>query len=103
VESSIAETCKKECHWSYEELATQVDLDKKLVIGHVKHGKGMQPETLKNMPGPSRTSGGVVFLLNAPNSEAVRPIYHLSAPVLIRTLSYESSFSAREYANQRPT
>lgn len=38
---------KKECHWSYEELATQVDLDKKLVIGHVKHGKGMHPETLK--------------------------------------------------------
>jgi hypothetical protein len=38
---------KKECHWSYEELAKQVDLDKKLVIGHVKHGKGMHPETLK--------------------------------------------------------
>jgi hypothetical protein len=38
---------KKECHWSYEELAKQVDLAKKLVIGHVKHGKGMHPETLK--------------------------------------------------------
>lgn len=48
--ASIAENLqrlKKECHWSYEELATQVDLDKKLVIGHVKHGKGTQPETLK--------------------------------------------------------
>jgi hypothetical protein len=38
---------RHECGWSYEELAKQVDLDKKLVIGHLKHGKGLHPETLK--------------------------------------------------------
>lgn len=37
---------RKDCGWSYEDLALQVDLDKKLVIGHLKHGKGLQPETL---------------------------------------------------------
>jgi hypothetical protein len=48
--SSVRENLQKlrrECGWSYEELAKQVDLDKKLVIGHLKHGKGLHPETLK--------------------------------------------------------
>jgi ribosome-binding protein aMBF1 (putative translation factor) len=50
LESTLRENLqrlRKKCGWSYEELAEQVHLDKKVVIGHLKHGKGMQPETLK--------------------------------------------------------
>ena len=38
---------RKECGWSFEDLAEATDLDKKLVHGHVSGGKGAHPKTLE--------------------------------------------------------
>ena len=38
---------RKECGWSFDDLAEVTDLDKKLVLGHVSGGKGAHPKTLQ--------------------------------------------------------
>jgi len=38
---------RKECGWSFDQLAAKTGLDKKLILGHVKHGKGFIPRTLR--------------------------------------------------------
>lgn len=38
---------RAECGWSYNKLAEEANLDKKQIIGHVKHGKGGHPQTIK--------------------------------------------------------
>ena len=38
---------RKECGWSYDDLAKATDLDKKLILGHVNDGKGAYPKTLE--------------------------------------------------------
>jgi hypothetical protein len=37
---------RKECGWSFDDLAKVTDLDKKLILGHVNDGKGAHPKTL---------------------------------------------------------
>jgi hypothetical protein len=37
---------RKECGWSFDDLAKATDLDKKLILGHVNDGKGAHPKTL---------------------------------------------------------
>jgi hypothetical protein len=41
------EKLRKECGWSLDDLAQATELDKKLILGHVKHGKGTHPKTLE--------------------------------------------------------
>jgi hypothetical protein len=38
---------RKECGWSFDQLAAVTELDKKLILGHVNHGKRAHPSTLK--------------------------------------------------------
>jgi hypothetical protein len=38
---------RKECGWSFDELAEKTGLDKKLILGHVNDGKGARPNTVK--------------------------------------------------------
>jgi len=38
---------RNECGWTFEVLAEKVDLDRRVVIGHVNEGKGARPGTLK--------------------------------------------------------
>jgi hypothetical protein len=38
---------RRECGWSFNELAERTGLDKKLILGHVKEGKGAHPNTLR--------------------------------------------------------
>ncbi len=38
---------RKECGWSFNELARRSGLEKKLILGHVNGGKGVHPNTLK--------------------------------------------------------
>jgi DNA-binding XRE family transcriptional regulator len=38
---------RKECGWSFDELAKKTGLDKKLTLGHVNEGKGAHPITVK--------------------------------------------------------
>ncbi len=38
---------RKECGWSFDDLAKTSGLGKKLILGHVKQGKGLHPRTLK--------------------------------------------------------
>ena len=38
---------RKECGWSFNELAEQTGLEKKLILGHINRGKGIRPKTLK--------------------------------------------------------
>jgi hypothetical protein len=38
---------RKECGWSFDELANQTKIEKKLTLGHVNDGKGAHPRTLK--------------------------------------------------------
>jgi hypothetical protein len=38
---------RKECGWSFDRLAEATGLDKKLILGHVKDGRGAYPRTLK--------------------------------------------------------
>jgi hypothetical protein len=40
-------TLRKECGWSFDDLAKASDLDKKLILGHVNDGKGTHPKTLE--------------------------------------------------------
>jgi len=37
---------RKECGWSFDDLAEATELDKKLILGHVNRGKGAHPKTL---------------------------------------------------------
>jgi hypothetical protein len=41
------EKLRLECGWSYDEMALQTHFDKKLIIGHISHGRGAHPKTLK--------------------------------------------------------
>jgi hypothetical protein len=38
---------RKECGWSFDELADKTGLEKKLILGHVNEGKGAHPSTMK--------------------------------------------------------
>lgn len=38
---------RKECGWSFDELAKAAEIDKKLILGHVNHGRGAHPSTLQ--------------------------------------------------------
>ena len=38
---------RKECGWSFDDLAKATDLGKKLILGHVNEGKGAHPKTLE--------------------------------------------------------
>jgi hypothetical protein len=38
---------RKECGWSFNKLAERTGLEKKLILGHVNHGKGIWPATLR--------------------------------------------------------
>lgn len=38
---------RKECGWSFDELAGKTGMDKKLILGHVNDGKGARPNTVK--------------------------------------------------------
>jgi ribosome-binding protein aMBF1 (putative translation factor) len=38
---------RKECGWSFDELAGKTGMDKKLILGHVNEGKGARPNTVK--------------------------------------------------------
>jgi hypothetical protein len=38
---------RKECGWTYDDLENRTGIDKTLIIGHVNHGKGAHPSTLK--------------------------------------------------------
>lgn len=38
---------RKECGWSFEDLADKTDLDRRLVLGHVNEAKGAHPRTLR--------------------------------------------------------
>jgi hypothetical protein len=38
---------RKECGWSFDDLADKTDLDRRLVLGHVNEGKGALPRTLR--------------------------------------------------------
>jgi hypothetical protein len=38
---------RKECGWSFDQLAEATGLDKKLILGHVNDGRGAYPRTLK--------------------------------------------------------
>jgi hypothetical protein len=38
---------RRECGWSFNELAKRTGLDKKLILGHVNDGNGTHPSTLK--------------------------------------------------------
>lgn len=38
---------RKECGWSFNKLAERTGLEKKLILGHVNHGKGIRPDTLR--------------------------------------------------------
>lgn len=38
---------RKECGWSFNDVAEKTGLDKKLILGHVNLGKGTRPNTLK--------------------------------------------------------
>ena len=38
---------RKECRWSLNTLARETGIDKKLILGHVNKGKGMQMDTVK--------------------------------------------------------
>jgi hypothetical protein len=40
------DTLRKECGWSLADLARATELDRKLVLGHVKKGNGARPSTL---------------------------------------------------------
>ncbi len=44
--ASIIDKLRMECGWSFDELAKQTGIDKKLAIGHA-HGKGIRPVNLK--------------------------------------------------------
>jgi hypothetical protein len=37
---------RKECGWSFDELAVEAKVDKTLILGHVNQAKGMHPGTL---------------------------------------------------------
>lgn len=39
---------RKECGWSFDDLANATELDKKLILGHVNGGKGAHPKTLES-------------------------------------------------------
>jgi hypothetical protein len=45
-------TLRKECGWSFDDLAKASDLDKKLILGHVNDGKGTHPKTVKSSGDP---------------------------------------------------
>jgi hypothetical protein len=38
---------RRECGWTFNDLAKATDLDKKLILGHVNKGKGINPSTLR--------------------------------------------------------
>ncbi len=38
---------RKECGWSFDDLANKTGLEKKLILGHVNEGRGAQPRTKK--------------------------------------------------------
>jgi hypothetical protein len=38
---------RKECGWSFDQLAEKTGLDKKLILGHVNDGNGTHPRTVK--------------------------------------------------------
>lgn len=38
---------RKECGWSFDDLAKATNIDKKLILGHVNKGKGAHPKTLE--------------------------------------------------------
>jgi len=38
---------RKECGWSFDQLAEKTGLEKKLILGHVNGGKGAHPRTMK--------------------------------------------------------
>jgi hypothetical protein len=38
---------RKECGWSFDDLAVATGLDKTLILGHVNKGKGAHPSTLE--------------------------------------------------------
>jgi hypothetical protein len=38
---------RKECGWSFDQLATKAEIEKKLILGHVNRGKGAHPDTVK--------------------------------------------------------
>jgi len=38
---------RKECGWSFDQLADKTGLDKKLILGHVNDGKGARPNTVR--------------------------------------------------------
>jgi transcriptional regulator with XRE-family HTH domain len=38
---------RKECGWSFDELANRTDIDKKGILNHVNKGTGARPSTLK--------------------------------------------------------
>ena len=39
---------RKECGWTFDELANQTKMEKKLILGHVNNGKGAHPRNLRN-------------------------------------------------------
>jgi hypothetical protein len=41
------ERLRKECGWSFDDLALETGLDKKLILGHVNRGRGARPFTWK--------------------------------------------------------
>lgn len=38
---------RKDCGWSFDQLAKRTGIDKSLILGHVNKGKGAHPDTLK--------------------------------------------------------
>jgi hypothetical protein len=38
---------RKECGWSFDDLAQRTGIDRSLILGHVNKGKGMHPRTLR--------------------------------------------------------
>lgn len=38
---------RKDCGWSFDELAKKTGLEKSLILGHINEGKGATPKTLK--------------------------------------------------------
>jgi hypothetical protein len=47
VTGSNIDRLRKECGWSFNDLADSTGLDKKLILGHVNAGKGIRPNTLR--------------------------------------------------------
>jgi hypothetical protein len=37
---------RRECGWSFDEMAIATELDKKLILGHINKGKSAHPSTL---------------------------------------------------------